>query len=136
MDHTATQRQLYACLNARDFDAFAALLADDFVEHEDLPGGAEPTREGVTDFFRALATSFPDLAFTVQDLVDGGDKVVARVSFTGTQDGAFAGMPPTGRSVDVQLIDIMRYADDGLVHEHWGVLDAMAMMQQLGAVPS
>jgi steroid delta-isomerase-like uncharacterized protein len=135
MDHTATQRRLYDHLNARDFDGFAALLAGDFVEHEDLPGGVVPTREGVTNFFRMLTASFPDLAFTVEDIVDGGGKVVARVRFTGTQDGEFAGMPPTGRSVDVQLIDIMRYADDGLVHEHWGVLDAMAMMQQLGAVP-
>jgi steroid delta-isomerase-like uncharacterized protein len=136
MDHTATQRRLYDRLNARDFDGFAAFLADDFVEHEDLPGGVDPTREGVVNFFRGLTSAFPDLTFTVEDVVDGGGKVVARARFTGTQDGEFAGMPPTGKSVDVQLIDIMRYADDGLVHEHWGVLDAMAMMQQLGAVPS
>lgn len=135
MDHAATQRSLYDRLNARDFDGFSALLAADFVEHEDLPGGAEHTREGVTDFFRMLTASFPDLAFAVEDVIAGGDKVVARVRFTGTQDGAFAGMPPTGKSVDVALIDIMRYADDGLVQEHWGVLDAMAMMQQLGALP-
>ena len=72
--------------------------------------------------------------WTVEDVVDGGDKVVARVRFTGTHGGEFMGMPPTGRSVDVGLIDIMRFGDDGLVHEHWGVFDAMAMMQQLGAV--
>jgi predicted ester cyclase len=46
------------------------------------------------------------------------------------------GMPATGKSVNVQLIDIMRFGDDGLAHEHWGVMDALAMMQQLGAVPS
>ena len=42
------------------------------------------------------------------------------------------GMPATGKSVDVQLIDIMRFGDDGLVREHWGVVDTLAMMQQLG----
>jgi predicted ester cyclase len=45
------------------------------------------------------------------------------------------GMPATGRGIDVQLIDIMRFGNDGLAHEHWGVIDALAMMQQLGAVP-
>jgi len=94
-----------------------------------------PPRSGASTTASTPATSFPDLAFAVEDVVAGGDKVVARVRFTGTQNGAFAGMPPTGKSVDVALIDIMRYADDGLVQEHWGVLDAMAMMQQLGALP-
>jgi predicted ester cyclase len=45
------------------------------------------------------------------------------------------GMPATGKRIDVRLIDILRFGDDGLAHEHWGVMDALAMMQQLGAVP-
>jgi len=68
--------------------------------------------------------------------VASGDKVVVRVRLTGTNQGAFMGMPATGKRVNVQLIDIMRFGDDGLAHEHWGVMDALAMMQQLGAVPS
>ena len=134
MDHTATLRRLYDLINAHDIDAFGEFLADDFVEHEELPAGGQ-TREGVQDFFRMQIAAFPDLAMTVEDVVDGGDKVVARVRFTGTQEGEFMGMPATGRTVDVNVIDIMRFADDGLVHEHWGVFDAMAMMQQLGALP-
>jgi predicted ester cyclase len=46
------------------------------------------------------------------------------------------GMPATGKKVDVQLIDMFRFGDDGLVDEHWGVIDALAMMQQLGVVPA
>ena len=134
MDHTTTVRRLYELINAGDVDAFGDLLADDFVEHEELPGGA-PTKQGVKDFFRMQIAAFPDLAMTPQDVIDGGDKVVARVRFTGTHRGEFMGIPPTGRSVDVQLIDIIRCGDDGLAHEHWGVFDAMAMMQQLGAAP-
>jgi predicted ester cyclase len=45
------------------------------------------------------------------------------------------GMPATGKSIDVQLIDIIRFGDDGLAHEHRGVVDMMAMMQRLGVVP-
>jgi steroid delta-isomerase-like uncharacterized protein len=135
MDHTATLRRLYDLLSAHDVDAFGEFLADDFVEHEELPGGA-PTKDGVKEFFRMQIAAFPDLALTLQDVVDGGDKVVARVRFTGTHEGELMGMPATGRTVDVQFIDILRFADDGLAHEHWGVFDTMAMMQQLGAVPS
>ncbi len=134
MDHTSTLRRLYDLINAHDIDAFGEFLADDFVEHEELPAGG-PTRDGVMDFFRMQIAAFPDLAMTVEDVVDGGDKLVARVRFTGTQEGEFMGMPATGRTVNVNVIDIMRFADDGLVHEHWGVFDAMAMMQQLGALP-
>ena len=132
MDHAATLRRLYDLINAQDIDAFGEFLAEDFVEHEELPGG-NPTRDGVKDFFRMQIAAFPDLAMTVEDVVDGGDKVVARVRFTGTHEGEFMGMPATGRAVDVQVVDIMRFADDGLVHEHWGVFDAMGMMRQLGA---
>ena len=45
------------------------------------------------------------------------------------------GMPATGKAIEVQLIDIIRFGDDGLAAEHWGVFDTMAMMQQFGAVP-
>ena len=71
-----------------------------------------------------------------EDVISSGDKVVARVRLTGTNRGAFMGMPATGKGVDVQLIDMFRFGDDGLVLEHWGVLDALAMMQQLGVVPA
>jgi predicted ester cyclase len=87
------------------------------------------------DLFRAYIGAFPDLAMTVEDIVDGGDKLAARVRLTGTHRGDLLGIPATGRSIDVQLIDVMRFADDGLIHEHWGVFDALTMMEQLGAAP-
>ena len=71
----------------------------------------------------------------LEDVRGRGDKVVARARATGTHQGELMGIPPTGKDVDVQLIDIMRFNDDGLVTEHWGVVDMLAMMQQLGVVP-
>lgn len=132
MDRAATMRRIYELITAHDIDAFGDLLADDFVEHEELPV-AVTARQGVLDFFHMLIGAFPDLAMTPQDIVDGGDKMVARVRLTGTHQGEFLGIPATGRAVDVALIDIMRFGDDGLVHEHWGVADMHAMLQQLGA---
>ena len=72
----------------------------------------------------------------VEDVIADGGRVVARVRYTGTHRGEFMGMPAAGKSVDVNLIDIHVVGDDGLVHEHWGVMDALALMQQLGAVPA
>ena len=134
MDHAVTTRRMYDLINAGDIDGFGDLLADDFVEHEEVPGLA-PTKDGVKAFFRMYISAFPDLRMNAQDVLASGDKVVVRARATGTHQGEFMGMPPTGKSVDVQLIDILRFSDDGLVREHWGVFDAMAMMQQLGALP-
>jgi steroid delta-isomerase-like uncharacterized protein len=133
-DHAATARRLYDLINARDIDGFGEHLADDFVEHEMTPGLA-PTKAGVKTFFRMQLTAFPDLRMDVEDVVANGDKVVARVRYTGTNLGEFMGMPATGKRVDVQLIDMFRFGEDGFVREHWGVMDALAMMQQLGAAP-
>ena len=135
MDHTATIRRMYDLLSAGDIDGFGELIADDFVEHEETPG-LEPTKEGVKQFFHMYRAAFPDLRMEPQDVLAAGDKVVARARATGTNQGEFMGMPATGKSVDVQLIDIIRFGDDGLAREHWGVFDALGMMQQLGAIPA
>ena len=134
MDHAATIRRMYDLLSAGDIDGFGDLIADDFVEHEETPG-LEPTKEGVKQFFHMYRAAFPDLRMEPQDVLASGDKVVARARATGTNQGEFMGMPATGKSVDVQLIDIIRFGDDGLAREHWGVADQMRMLQQLGAIP-
>ena len=134
MSNEATLRQMFERLNAGDVDGFGAFLADDFVEHEETPG-LEPTKDGVMTFFRMYIAGFPDLRMEAQDIIESGDRAVARVRATGTHNGEFMGMPASGKSFDVELIDIMRFEDDGLVHEHWGVFDALKMMQQLGAIP-
>lgn len=134
MDHAAAMTRLYDLINAGDIDGFGELLAEDFVEHEEMPG-LEPSREGVKQLFHMYRAAFPDLRMDVQDVLVSGDKAVARVRATGTHKGEFMGMPATGRNVDVQLIDITRFGDDGRACEHWGVFDALALLQQLGAIP-
>ncbi|MFI5041487.1 MAG: ester cyclase [Acidimicrobiales bacterium] len=126
---------MYDLINAGDIDGFRDLLAADFVEHEAVPGLA-PTRDGVKDFFRMQRAAFPDLRMDVEDVYASGEKAVARVRYSGTNKGPFMAMAATDKSVDVQLIDMFRLGDDGLAHEHWGVIDMRAMMQQLSAIPT
>jgi hypothetical protein len=135
MDHVATVRRLYELINAGDIEGFARRLADDFVEHEQQPG-LSPGKDGVIAFFRMQLAAFPDMHMDVEDVVADGDKVVARVRYTGTNKGDFMGTPATGKSVDTHLFDMFLFDGDGRVREHWGVMDALAMMQQLGLVPA
>lgn len=133
MDAQGTMRRVYDAINAGDDGAMLDALAEGFVEHEELPGGIPPTREGVIQWFGIMRSAFPDLRFEVEELLPSGDRVVARVRVTGTHQGEFMGMPPTGRTFAANAIDIIAFGDDGLAREHWGVFDAMAMMEQLGA---
>ena len=135
MDHTNSIRRLYDLINAGDIDGFGRQLADDFVEHNDNPG-VPPTKAGTLQYFQMLVSAFPNIRLDVQDVIASGDKAVARVRVTGTHRGAFMGIPATGKSAAVDLIDITRFGDDGLAREHWGVVDQLAMMQQLGVIPA
>jgi steroid delta-isomerase-like uncharacterized protein len=125
----------YERINAGDIAGFGDLLADDFVENQGGPG-LPPTKEGTLEFFRILLAAFPDMRMNVEDLIASEDKTVARVKVTGTHKGEFMGVPPTGTSVEMQLIDVMRFDGAGLVCEHWGVADMLSLMQQLGVVPT
>lgn len=134
MDHAATMRQLYELLSAGDIEGFGNHLADDMVEHEEIPGFAAG-KQGVQEWFVMMRGAFPDMRMEVEDLIAGGDKVVARGRFTATHQGDFMGMPATGKAVDVGVIDIIRFDAAGKVAEHWGLFDELRMMQQLGAIP-
>ncbi len=135
MDITATTRRAYDLINAGDIDGFGDLLAEDFVEHEETPGLA-PTKEGVLAFFRMYRAAFPDLQMQAEEVLASGDRTVIRARATGTHQGEMMGMPATGKSIDVKLIDIMGFNDAGMICEHWGVIDMLSMMQQLGAIPA
>jgi steroid delta-isomerase-like uncharacterized protein len=134
MDNEASMRRAYDLINAGDLEGFAGLLSDDFVEHEATPG-LEPTKEGVLQFFTMYRAAFPDLRFEPEQFFVNDDKVAVYFRVTGTQSGEFMGIPATGKSIDVHGVDIVRFGDDGVGREHWGVFDTMTMMQQLGVVP-
>jgi predicted ester cyclase len=105
-------------------------VAPDFVEHEELPPGMDAKQ-----MTTLLRSAFPDFKATIEHLIAEGDKVVMSMTWTGTQKGEFMGIPPTGKRVSFGVIDIIRLAGGKFV-EHWGIMDSMALMQQLGAMPA
>ncbi len=132
-DPKSLMRRLYQEVSAGNLAALDELLADDLVEHEEFPG-LEPNKEGVKQFFAMFRSAFPDLRMEPHEMLAEGDLVCARMTVTGTHQGEFMGVPPTGKKIEMEGIDIVR-TRDGQATEHWGVMDAMAMMQQLGAIP-
>jgi len=74
------------------------------------------------------------LKATVEDLLADGDKVVARVNYRGTQQGAFSAISSTGKPITVMGINIFRIVNDRIV-EHWGLVDRLSALQQLGIIP-
>ena len=80
-----------------------------------------------------LLRGLPDLHVTVEDLIAEGDKVVSRNSVTGTHQGEYMGLPPTGKSVTYNEIFIVRFAEDRIA-ETWGFVDVLSQMKQLGLI--
>ena len=130
-----TRRMVEEIFNRGNISRIDEFLAPDFVEREELPPGIPSGREGVMQLTTMLRSAFPDFEATIEDLVAEGDRVVLRQIWSGTHQGEFMGVPPTGKRVSIGVIDILR-VDGGRFVEHWGLMDSMGMMQQLGAIPT
>lgn len=119
-------------LNRGDFGLLDELTTPGFVDHSPQPG-MPPTRDGLKQSAKALRTAFPDLNYTVDDAIVCGDQVVHRLSASGTMTGEFMGIPATGKRAVWTEIHIGRGVD-GLLTEHWGLVDQLGMLVKLGIV--
>ena len=121
-------------INNGNFGLINELMTTDFVDHSPQPGVA-PTREGLKQSLMALKSAFPDVHYTIESSIACGDEVVHRLSATGTMTGAFMGIPATGKRAAWTEIHIGRGAN-GLLTEHWSIVDQLGMLVQLGIVPA
>lgn len=121
-------------VNGRNLDLVDALVRTDFVEHYSPPGRPQGLH-GLVQFLQMLATAFPDLQGTVEDMMQSGDKVIARLTIRGTHNGPFFGIPATGKQVAWPAIHILRL-EGGKIAERWALADIAGVLQQLGATPA
>ena len=135
---TATQRMIeripLEVLNNDNFGLLDEIVASDFVEHSPQPGVA-PTREGFKQSVKALKTAFPDLRYTIDDSIESGDRIVHRLTGSGTMKADYMGMPATDKRATWTEIHIGRVAN-GRLAEHWGLVDQLGLLVQLGIVPA
>jgi steroid delta-isomerase-like uncharacterized protein len=109
------------------------LMSPDFIDHSVWPG-MPPGREGVKQLFGALRTAFPDLHVVIHDQLAEADRVATRKTLRGTHQGDFFGIPPTGKTIAIEVIDILRLKD-GRITDHWNLVDQHGLLQQLGLAP-
>ena len=134
-DNKAIIRRFYEeVFNQKKRAAIEEFVDSKGIDHA-LPPGLPAGIEGTKQFITMYLTAFPDLHFTVEDMIAEGDKVVARLTTRGTQQGAFMGIPPTGKQATITAIDINRIVGGKSV-EHWLNMDTLGLLQQLGVIPA
>ena len=91
--------------------------------------------EAFKQFRNGFYAGFPDLDHTIEDMIAEGDKVATRFTARGTHQGEFQGVPPTGKQIVLTGLIINRVAGDRIA-EQWHEIDAVGLMQQIGAIPA
>jgi steroid delta-isomerase-like uncharacterized protein len=129
-------RRAYEDIRSRgDLDAVDEIFAPGYDGHDPT---AHPTEvrgpEGFKEQTAGYRAAFPDLRFTIDSIVAEGDEVAVRWTATGTHEGSLSGESPTGNTVAVSGFGswVVR---DGKIVEHWGVIDLMGLLRQIGALP-
>jgi steroid delta-isomerase-like uncharacterized protein len=132
-DYKTLVREMFGAIGSgQDVDAaIDRYMAEDFVEHEEIPGMGH-TRDTPRQLFKMMNAAFTDLHVDIHDVLQDGDKAVARVSFVGTHTGEFMGVPASGNPVHIDAIDIVQFRGDQCV-AHWGTMDMAGAMAQMGA---
>lgn len=116
-----------------NLEAVDRYLAPDFVDHS-VPPGLPPDRGGVKLQFGMFLAALPDLEAVIHDQVADEDKVVTRKTLRGTHLGSLFGVPPTGKTIAIDVIDILRVRD-GRMTDHWNQVDQLGVLRQLGVLP-
>ena len=133
----ATLRRLHDAVNSGDLEHISRTI-DEVVEPEVLirtPLPIDATgAQALKQVWATLLRAYPDLHVSIEDVIAEGDKIVCRNVVTGTHQGDYMGLPATGRSVTYNEIFIFRF-EGSRIAETWGVVDALAQMRQLGAIP-
>jgi predicted ester cyclase len=127
-------RQAIECFNdpARRDEYFETLYEDDVVLHGYTPEPLTP-KPAVRAFYDQIFAAFPDARVTTEQMLVDGDHLAWRYAFAGTHEGAFMGVPATGRPFSVPGMTILRFGE-ARCEERWSVTDFLGLMIQIGAV--
>jgi predicted ester cyclase len=121
-------------INKGNLDVIDEITVPNLNDH-DLPPGVPPTVEGIKGFFRQFRAAFPDAHYEIDVNFESGDLVCQVLTGSGTMTGEMSGMPPTGKHATWREVHVIRI-ENGKATEHWGAVDQMGMMVQLGVIPA
>lgn len=123
------RRFAQAVVNEGDYDRIDEFVAEDVRDH--TPLGQREGRDVMVETTRELRTAFPDFEVTLEEVVGDGDTVAVRMRQTGTHDGPFMGIEPTGASFEIEAMAFLRVGD-GKIVERRTQPDVLALLGQLG----
>lgn len=126
----ATHRWGAEVASAGNYDVLDEILAPGFVDHDPAPDQG-PGIDGLKGFFRNMRSAFPDLKAEPVEIVATDDHVAMRYTLSGTHEGRFQGIEPTGKRFEVSALQLGRF-ENGRCVERWGSTDELGMMKQLG----
>jgi|SRR5919107_2551367 steroid delta-isomerase-like uncharacterized protein len=133
-ENKAIVRRWVEAFNEGDLDAVDDLLTDCYVRHDpNSPEVRGPEEE--KQLIAMYRSAFPDLRFTVEDMVAEADKVATRVGISATHEGELLGVPSSGRRLSFTAMELYRL-EEGKIDEQWVNVDTLGMMQQIGAIPA
>ena len=117
-----------------------AQLASELVSSKAIfyvPGRPDPVSgpAGYLEIISMMRSGFPDIQWTLEETIAEGDNIVARYTMRGTHQGAFMGVPPTGKKIAVQALNIYRFSN-GQILEELGQPDLLGLLQQIGGLPA
>lgn len=124
------QRFNHACLAGGDAQIFDEIFHPDFVNHTTIPGmgsGIDSMRNAV---FTLLHAGLSEIRVEIDDQLEEGDKIATRKRILAWHTGTLAGVPATGRAVEINVYDIVRLKDGRYV-EHWGLNTLSLVVQSL-----
>jgi len=120
--------------NGHNLDDIDEVVSSEYFNHTAVPEHQHGIA-GAKHIVNWLVAAFPDTHFDIEDAIADGDMVAVRGTASGTHEGEFMGISPTGKHFAVQHVHWFRVAS-GKVVEHWAVRNDLGMMQQLGVMPS
>jgi len=120
---------IQAIFNEARFDELDGYLAPDYALKDASPGSAEGAA-GIREVVTMFRTGFPDMVITLDEVIAEGDWVASKSTLRGKQTGEFLGVAPTGRSVSVTSLTMVRFRD-GRLTESWVKNDVAAIMRQI-----
>ena len=125
--------------NQRRLDVADAIFAKDCVTHQLRSGAAvDAVQRGPEEMKEHVAgwiASFPDLRFSVEQMLSEGDRVVMQLLMEGTHQGAWLGIPASGKKMQIRMFTVHRVVQ-GKIVEDWVLVESLGLFQQLGVVPN
>jgi steroid delta-isomerase-like uncharacterized protein len=130
-ENKALIRRYWQANNEHNVDIIDELMTADYVQHDTT---GDMNLQDVKAHNTMVIAAFPDVTATIDDTIAEGDRVVVRMTMSGTHKGEYQGIPPTGKTAVATEMSVYRISE-GKIAEGWDLTDRLGMMQQLGVIP-